>query len=378
MSENIYKGRGNASMHADFVDFINYVFGFNGNDQDFIKLLPKLYKPEYHPCENNYVVTEDGKLKAAIGVFPRELDVMGETLRVTGVGNVAVHPYSRSKGYMRELLGSAVRDMIADGVDMSDLGGLRQRYGYFSYEVASPVCVFELNHTCLRHSFAGVPLEPLGFVEITDPADQLLDRIFALHSKKPLHMLREREAFLDVAHSWSKKLFAIVDGERFVGYFIDRLDELTLADIKDFDRVVRCYVDKRGSVSLKLPLGESELISAAERICDDVRMVNDQNYTVFHWKKVVGAFLRLKAASAGLADGELSFLVHGVAGDEAFGITVRDGKAAVTDSRRGEITLDHREAVAYFFGLVSPKRMRSGIASSWFPLPLFIDSADHG
>ena len=57
MSENIYKGRGNASMHADFVDFINYVFGFNGNDRDFIKLLPKLYKPEYHPCENNYVVT---------------------------------------------------------------------------------------------------------------------------------------------------------------------------------------------------------------------------------------------------------------------------------------------------------------------------------
>ena len=130
MSE-IYKGRGNSAMHADFIDFINYVFGFNGNNQEFIKLLPKLYKPEYLPCENNYVVTEDGKLKAAIGVFPRKLDVMGTVLKVDGVGNVAVHPYSRSKGYMRELLHTAVDEMIASGTDMSDLGGLRQRYGYF-------------------------------------------------------------------------------------------------------------------------------------------------------------------------------------------------------------------------------------------------------
>ena len=72
MSE-IYKGRGNASMRDDFLDFINLVFGFNGDDEDFLKLLPKLYKEQYQPCENNYVVTEDGKLKAAIGVFPRKL-----------------------------------------------------------------------------------------------------------------------------------------------------------------------------------------------------------------------------------------------------------------------------------------------------------------
>ena len=63
MSEiKIYKGRGSAEMRDDYIDFINYVFGFNGNSSDFPKLLPKLYKPEYHPCENNYVVTENGKL----------------------------------------------------------------------------------------------------------------------------------------------------------------------------------------------------------------------------------------------------------------------------------------------------------------------------
>ena len=112
----IYKGRGTADMREDFLDFINLVFGFNGRDKDFLKFLPKLYKEEYAPCENNYVVTENGKLKAAIGVFPRAMQVLDETLSVHGVGNVAVHPNSRSKGYMKDLLYQAVQDMIDSGV----------------------------------------------------------------------------------------------------------------------------------------------------------------------------------------------------------------------------------------------------------------------
>ena len=37
----IYQGRGNISMQDEYMDFINYVFGFNGRDRDFYKLLPK-------------------------------------------------------------------------------------------------------------------------------------------------------------------------------------------------------------------------------------------------------------------------------------------------------------------------------------------------
>ena len=184
MSETlIYKGRGSAEMFDDYIDFINYVFGMNGTSEGFPKLLPKLYKPEYHPCENNYVVTVDGKLKSAIGVFPRTFDIMGEKLVSWGIGNVAVHPYSRSKGYMRELLHTAVDEMIASGADMSDLGGLRQRYAYFSYESASPVAKYYITGTSVRHCFGGSPLRELDFREVCEN-DPLLDDIIALHQKR--------------------------------------------------------------------------------------------------------------------------------------------------------------------------------------------------
>ncbi|MBR5220360.1 MAG: GNAT family N-acetyltransferase, partial [Clostridia bacterium] len=91
MSE-MYFGRGNASMRDDYLDFINLVFGFNGNERDFMKILPNLYKEEYDPCYNNFIALEDGKFRAAIGVYPRSFSVMGETLVSHGIGNVAVHP----------------------------------------------------------------------------------------------------------------------------------------------------------------------------------------------------------------------------------------------------------------------------------------------
>ena len=83
MAENksLYMGRGTAEMFDDYMDFINYVFGFNGNSSDFKKLLPKLYKYEYEPAVSSYVAVEDGKLKAAIGAFDHDISVCGEYLK---------------------------------------------------------------------------------------------------------------------------------------------------------------------------------------------------------------------------------------------------------------------------------------------------------
>lgn len=381
MEKYIYKGRGTGMDREDYLDFINYVFGFNGNDEDFLKLLPKLYKTEYQPCENSYVVTEDGKYKAAIGVFVREQNVCGETLSVHGIGNVAVHPYARSRGYMRELMHMAIDDMIVSGADYSDLGGRRQRYGYFSYESAEPMWEFTMDQTNARHCFRDLPLRTIAFREITDPDDPVIEKMVALHEKQPLYMKRGRAAFLDICRSWNRKLYAITDGQYgFVGYRIGEMDELILTDESDLYAVLRAYLENHDEMHLTVPLYHTDRITALSRICEHSSFRDGARCTVFHFEKVVRAFLSLKAQSLPhtMGDGALTVLVHGIAGDEQFTVAMRGGVPTVEKTdRTPDMVLDHREAVAFFFGAISPERMKHTCAAAWFPLPMYVDSADH-
>ena len=99
----IYKGIGTDHCdHEDLIDFLNYVFGMNGFDSGFYRLLPKLYRPAFRPEDHNFIVTEDGKLRAAVGSYPIALSVAGHELSAAGIGNVAAHPFHRGKGYMKE------------------------------------------------------------------------------------------------------------------------------------------------------------------------------------------------------------------------------------------------------------------------------------
>lgn len=99
----IYKGIGTDHCdHEDLIDFLNYVFGMNGFDSGFYRLLPKLYRPAFRPEDHNFIVTEDGKLRAAVGSYPIALSVAGHELSAAGIGNVAAHPFHRGKGWLHE------------------------------------------------------------------------------------------------------------------------------------------------------------------------------------------------------------------------------------------------------------------------------------
>jgi hypothetical protein len=156
------------------------------------------------------------------------------------------------------------------------------------------------------------------------------------------------------------------------------MGELTLCDNEDFDAVMRAYIEKNGRFTLKLAGWQTDLIRRAYRICGGCSLGNDQNYSIFNFKKVVGAFLALKAETCTLANGTMSFTVNGIAGTEKFRITVQDGKPSVEACEdETDVTLEHLDAVAYFFGVISPERSLAPLADAWFPLPIFISGADH-
>jgi hypothetical protein len=380
MSDSLfYKGRGTPEMYDDLMDFMNYVFGFNGDDRDFVKLLPKLYKPEYDPCHSNYVVTENGKLRAAIGAFDSELSVNGEILKSRGIGNVAVHPYSRSKGYMKDCMHLALRDMIEDGVDFSILGGQRQRYQHFGFEHAGQEISVGVDRGNLRRAFENVPLTPLEFRDVNADDAELLDRIHALHAAKPVHTIRPRAAFYDIARSWRSSLTAILKDGNFRGYFIGGLGELTLADHADTVDVVRNYVAQRGDVHLSFPVWETDLLARITRFGGGISFDHCEMFNILNYPHVIAALLRFKAKREELGDGELSLFIRGFAGDVSVRIAVKNNEVSVEEGASDcALALGHLEAISFLCGLWSPYRLAlTPAVRSWFPLPFYVDTADH-
>ena len=378
----MYYGRGNASMRDDYLDFINYVFGFNGNERDFMKILPNLYKEEYDPCYNNFIALEDGKFRSAIGVYPRSFSVMGETLVSHGIGNVAVHPYHRGKGYMKKLMNMALDDMVEAGADFSDLGGLRQRYQYFGYDNAGCNRVFHISDTAIRHCFPDAEAPKVYFKQVSAD-DPMLDEIHCLYEQKIVHTCRKREHLYDIL----KTVYAILDktDDRFVGFCGDGLSGLTLTSSAYFYDTIRAHVEKHGGVDVVLPPYETELIAQAHRICGSCHIHSAVKIAVFRFRRMLTAYLKLKAATEGLVDGVRQYTVDGVRGPkgtthaESFRIVVENGQVTLSDiDESAPVTvLPYKEAIPFFFDLMAPMRCCDPVASQWFPLPVCIDGCDH-
>lgn len=379
----LYKGRGNASMQDDYIDFINYVFGFNGDGQDFYKLLPKLYRRQYDPAASNYVVTEDGRLKAAVGAYDSEVSVCGTTLRRRGIGNVAVHPFARSRGYMKDCMKMAIDDMISDGVDFSDLGGRRQRYGFFGYEKAGAHCKYHINGHNIRYIFGDSEPKPLEWRAVKPDDNDALDAIAALSDAQPYHAVRDREKLHDILISWQKPVRALYENGAFRGYEIGdgEITEIVLTDPDLLVDSLRCFLKQTGRWDVTVTIAPFQ-IAYGDRLhdlCEDVGLSHGEMFCIFNFRRVTEAFLRLKAQSCRLVDGSLTLLIHGVAGDESFTLNVADGVVTATDAAGApDVELDHLRAISALFGVESPDRNEKfpPALASWFPLPIWIFSAD--
>ena len=87
----LYKGRAKKEDTKKLMEMLDDVFFRDDEDnRDFLSLLPKLYKEKYNPSYNKYIISEDGEIKAAVGLYPAKAFAAGRELKVGGIGNVAV------------------------------------------------------------------------------------------------------------------------------------------------------------------------------------------------------------------------------------------------------------------------------------------------
>ncbi len=373
------------SAYHDLMNLLDLSFGFSTPETQFLGLLPKLYREEKHPERYNAVVCENGVPVAAVGAYDHAITVAGIRLSCRGIGNVAVHPDHRGKGYMKDCMHEALDSMIRDGIDLSSLGGRRQRYRYFSYDKAGPCHTFVFTADNIRHTF-GTLDAPMTALEITDSHDPLLPAIKALSDAASVSPERALEDYLAIAQTWHARLYAILDGERLAGAaivepngFVTEVHTATDADILPLLRTIFAALG-RGSITLRLPPYECAKLAAVAPVAEGVQTGASMSYTVLCYERVIRAFLTLKTSYEPLPDGSLTLLIHGFAGDERLHIRIQNGQPSVEKAPVGsnpDYEMAHLEAISILFSAFSPMRdALSPLLRSWFPLPIWIYRAD--
>lgn len=388
--DELYYGRGNDAENAALIQFLNEVFfDDDPTNNEFLGLLPKIYKDKYRPAYNNFVVREkDGTFRSAVGNFYADYLVGGMDIKACCIGNVAVGMNFRKMGYMKELMKISCDDMHANGTDIAYLGGHRQRYGYFGFEQAGISYDLDMSRRAYAHTM-GDFVSGLTTRKLTENDTEVYKVIDEIYTKNPVAAKRPFDAYYDILCSWHQVPYGVFDGEKPVGYLVfngetKNCSELGILDSYGIDRLVAAAFEtaaKNGNdMCINFTSAPSDI-----RLLDFLTAHNDgfgvndcEMILVFNFARVIKAYLKAKATYAKLCDGQATVLIHGKYGDENITVTVKDNNVTVEKTEKTpDAELSHFAATRAFFSLYQNERFNlPGCMQAWLPLPMFQSPCD--
>jgi predicted acetyltransferase len=354
---------------------------------DFANLLPSIYQPTDEHMRCNYAVRdEQGQLAAVVGVFPIDWRVGDVTLKVAGVGGVAVHPDYRGKGYMKLLMNHAVAEMRSAGYDLSYLGGRRQRYAYFGYEVAGTTYRLSVIKDNVRHAFAGQDT----MVTFKPAADDLetVATLKALHDAQSLHCVRPADSFYKYLQNWHYQPTSAHNSDgQIVGYLVahrDRhvINELVAQDADTAAQILRTWVEQSSlDVVVKLQAPAGPVLRRLNGFADSLHVLPEGNWQIFDWSRVVDALLKAQHKANPLPHGSTVLNIGETPSEIMLTVDAEGARCQMTD-REPDFVLDTFSATRLLFGpgpASAATRLPSSasILSAWCPLPLGFSHQDH-
>lgn len=390
---------------ADFdelIAFMNRAFSFTP-DIGFTRRLPVLYQPTERHLACQHIIRRDGNtgpIVAGIGLYPLTWRVGDFSLRIAGIGGVSCDPEYRGRGFMSHIL-THLRQLIAgEKYHLSYLGGQRQRYGHYGWEVAGCLHNFQLNTTNLKHT-PGIPAPGSPGAEnhgcklelFTGQPDALV-AMRRLHDAQPAFIERSAESFPLAIQSWFASTY-LLRGEQnnVTAYAVVSRDgstvtEIVAADTSHAMRLLRLLLTDRPAATpaitaINVQLGgeQHELARTLGTVAETYNVQPGGNWQIFDWPAVLGALLSLRHRVASLAPGRVTLRISDIG--RAIRLEATDSAVRVdwTDAP-ADVSLDAKSAMRVLFGplppsAVAPLPPSASLLNAWCPLPLSFPISDH-
>lgn len=385
---NVYRGRAKKEDREKLITMLDDIFFTDDPEEtkrNFVELLPKLYKEKYNPTYNNFVYMEDDEFKGAVGLYPFYLNAGGEKLLISGIGNVAVSRDSRGKGYMIDCMNQCLDQMKSDETVISILGGQRQRYGFFGYEPMGTQLSFKINRRNIAYILGKEYKTTFTAKKLSETDTEYFKKIDELYRSSGVYCDRPLKDYFDILCSWKSVPYAVLDGDRFAGYFVWRkfggIQEMKAVNVEDTLNFILCALDtmEADELNYELPPYEQDACEYMMKCYDSVSYNHSEMVNVFNYKKFIKATLGVKASRLKLGEGSLVLFIHGYKGDEQLKITVNGSSVFVEETTdTPDFELEHHDAMRMLGGIYSKNRNTlPSFAQNWFPLDFFLSSQDN-
>ena len=367
--------------YNEAIDFINMVFSMNYCPYNFPEMLPVLYKPTEEHMKCHYVIKEEGKIKALVGIYPAEIVINKNIFRMARIGAVSTHPNSQGKNMMKTLMEFATKKIKQDGYSIAYLEGLRNRYLYFGYEKCGYKMVFKLNKSNIKHN--EFPKRDLILEKQIDEDYETMVILNDLYKKQPIYFKRESNDFFDICRSWNNNLYVAREKDKVVGYLVadnkrEKITELIARD-NEYRLAMLNEFYRDGSVKIDVCSADYKFIRQLGNYTEEVNIQDSHNWLIFDWKNIIKALLEIKQKSCRLISGESIFTIKGIG---SFRISVTAKKVVCESIDTCSINeFSSSEFLRIAFGPLPPSLIidlpeELKIFENWFPLPLCIGLQD--
>lgn len=387
----------------EILDFANMVFSVAYSSTDFAALLPKAYSRERSGSLIHHMILEENKIRALIDIYPLGLHLQGEqrALDAAYVGTVAVHPNSRGRGYMIELMKRAEEDARRQGCALMILDGGRHRYQHYGFERAGMRVIFQIeteNIThCCKRLYPGEAMDRPAFCfEEVMQDSSYIEQMYTLYQQR-LVTARSRKDFWWCLQSYNASVYVVLRDHEVVGYVnLSETRESVLEfaivegaiENRDICRVLYDLMMQFDTEQIRVSVGmdEQDKIAALELACDSCSIAMSHQIKILNYEAVLYFLLKWKQRYAFLASGDyvLGIRDEQTGSIEKYLLSVAEDNIRVLRTEiAADIVLEKMEMVRLLTTNLYYAQQQKGVQgkiknapAGWFPLPFYLPEAD--
>lgn len=363
------------------LDFFDENFERRG-EMSFVNFLPPMWHRDDLTLGKNFGIKKDGKIVAAMGVYPLKVNISGEKLKFATTGNIAVDSQYRNMGLMRQMMEFAFDELEKQNIDCARLGGDRSRYIRYGYDYLGQSYSYILtskNLTSLKNS------QKYIFTEVKSDDNKALDFIKKLIASKPFYIDRgnNENVFKVMTEFYGKLYLAKGKSDEFVGAISVSADKKQIFDFcaengkTEFD-IICSYLRNFNidSVCFSSPIWNIELNRKAGNICEKTSVDYATQCKILNWEKLINASIKLKNSLKRVLKGNIVIEI------EKYGKIEICEAWCKRSNKQPDISLDHSTAKRLIFGILPPINVcdipeeKKDFVNSIFPLPFWWNCLD--